>query len=99
MYLGNIVEVMPGDQLASICCHPYSRALLNAVFDTKMDFSKKIEPIKGEPPSPLDVPSGCSFQDRCDQCMQICRERRPELTEIGPGHEVACHRYGEGGRA
>ena len=96
MYLGNIVEVMPGDQLSSLCCHPYSKALLNAVFDTKMDFSRKIEPIKGEPPSPLDVPVGCPFQDRCDQCMPICRERRPLLTEISPGHEVACHRYGEG---
>ena len=82
-----------------MCCHPYSKALLNAVFDTKMDFSRKIEPIKGEPPSPLDVPVGCPFQDRCDQCRQICRERRPVLTEIGPGHEVACHLYGEGGRA
>jgi oligopeptide/dipeptide ABC transporter ATP-binding protein len=45
------------------------------------------------------VPAGCPFQDRCDQCMKLCRERRPALTEVGPGHEVACHRYGEGGRA
>ena len=99
MYLGNIVEVMPGDQLSQVCCHPYSRALLNAVFDTKMDFSKKIEPIKGEPPSPLDVPAGCPFQDRCEHCKDRCRHEKPVLTEIGPGHEVACHLYGKGAEA
>ena len=64
--------------MAQICCHPYSKALLDAVFDTKMDFSKKIEPIKGEPPSPLDVPTGCPFQDRCDKCMEICRKKKPK---------------------
>ena len=96
MYLGNIVEVMPGDQLSEVCCHPYSRALLNAVFDTKMDFSRKIEPIRGEPPSPLDVPAGCPFQDRCEHCQDRCRHEKPALTRIGPGHEVACHRYGKG---
>ena len=71
---------------------------MNAVFDTKMDFSKKIEPIKGEPPSPLNLPVGCPFQDRCEQCSQICREQKPTLREIGPGHEVACHLYGKGER-
>ena len=99
MYLGNIVEVMPGDQLSQVCCHPYSRALLSAVFDTRMDFSKKIEPIKGEPPSPLDLPTGCPFQDRCDFCEDKCRHEKPALTGIGPGHEVACHRFGKGGAA
>ena len=99
MYLGNIVEVMPGENMAEICCHPYSKALLNAVFDTKMDFSRKIEPIKGEPPSPLDVPEGCPFQDRCERCSAICKEKKPVLTQIGPGHEVACHLYGKGAEA
>ncbi|MBR4703633.1 MAG: ABC transporter ATP-binding protein [Oscillospiraceae bacterium] len=96
MYLGNIVEVMPGEGMAKICCHPYSKALLDAVFDTKMDFSKKIEPIKGEPPSPLDVPVGCPFQDRCDHCMAVCKEKKPTLTQLEPGHEVACHLFKKG---
>ena len=99
MYLGNIVEVMPGEGMAEICCHPYSKALLDAVFDVKMDFSKKIEPIKGEAPSPLDVPVGCPFQDRCPHCMAVCREERPSLKELEPGHEVACHLFAKGGRA
>ena len=93
MYLGNIIEVMPGEGLAEKCCHPYSKALLDAVFDTKMDFSKKIEPIKGEPPSPLDLPTGCPFQDRCEHCMARCRAEKPKLREMEPGHEVACFLY------
>ena len=97
MYLGNIVEVMPGEGLADKCAHPYSKALLDAVFDTKMDFSKPIELIKGEAPSPLDVPTGCPFQDRCPQCMEICRKEKPTLKELEPGHEVACHLFTKGG--
>ncbi len=93
MYLGNIVEVMPGENMADICCHPYSKALLDAVFDTKMDFSKKIEPIKGEAPSPLDLPEGCPFHDRCGSCSDICLKTRPKLQKLGNGHEVACHRF------
>ena len=96
MYLGNIVEVMPGEGMADVCCHPYSKALLDAVFDTKMDFSKKIELIKGEAPSPLDVPAGCPFQDRCEHCMEICRQEKPVLTRLAPDHEVACHLFAKG---
>ena len=99
MYLGNIVEIMPGEGMADICCHPYSKALLASIFDTKMDFSRKIQPIKGEPPSPLDVPSGCPFADRCEQCSEICRQERPALTRLSPDHEVACHRFAKGGTA
>ena len=96
MYLGNIVEVMPGEGLAEKCAHPYSKALLDAVFDTKMDFSKPIELIKGEAPSPLDVPVGCPFQDRCPHCMDRCRKEKPALRELEPGHEVACHLFEKG---
>ena len=97
MYLGNIVEIMPGEGMADACCHPYSKALLDAVFDTKMDFSKPIELIKGEPPSPLDVPAGCPFRDRCEHCMEICRQEKPGLQELAPGHQVACHLFGKEG--
>jgi oligopeptide/dipeptide ABC transporter ATP-binding protein len=93
MYLGNIVEVMPGEGLSDVCCHPYSRALLNSVFDTKMDFTKKIENIKGEPPSPLDLPPGCPFSNRCPNCTERCEHEKPKLVELTPGHEVACHRF------
>ena len=62
-----------------------------------VDFSKKIEPIKGEAPSPLDVPVGCPFQDRCPHCMAVCREKSPALRQLEPGHEVACHLFDQGG--
>lgn len=93
MYLGSIVEVLPGEDVEK-ACHPYTRALLRAVFDTKMDFTKKIESIDSEIPSPLDVPPGCPFQTRCEHCMERCRQVRPGLTELKPGHEVACHMFG-----
>ena len=96
MYLGNIVEVMPGDDIAGYAKHPYTRALLGAIFDLNMDFTKKIESIEGEVPSPLDVPPGCPFQDRCDQSQDRCRKERPLLKELEEGHLVACHRYGGG---
>lgn len=93
MYLGSVVEVLPGEDVEK-ACHPYTRTLLHAVFDTKMDFTKKIESIDSEIPSPLDVPPGCPFQTRCEHCMERCRQVRPGLTERKPGHEVACHMFG-----
>lgn len=91
MYLGNIVEVLPGEDIATKSVHPYSKALLGSIFDTNMDFSKKIESIEGDPPSPLDVPEGCPFRDRCPDCGNDCGCVKPELKEIEPGHLVACH--------
>ena len=95
MYLGNIVETMPGADIEK-CKHPYTHALMGAIFDTKMDFTKKIESIEGEPPSPLDVPPGCPFQNRCDHCADICKQEHPQLVEVEPNHSVACHLFGKG---
>ncbi len=93
MYLGNIVEVLPGDQIDKCAKHPYTQALMGAIFDLNMDFSKKIESIESEAPSPLDVPPGCPFQDRCDHCSEKCRKDHPKLIELEPGHQVACHMF------
>jgi len=94
MYLGSIVEILPGEDVER-AQHPYTRALLSAIFDTKMDFSKKIESIDSEIPSPLDVPPGCPFQTRCGHCTDICRRERPHLVTTGTGHDVACHLFSE----
>ncbi len=93
MYLGNIVEVLPAETLNTSARHPYTQALMGAVFDINMDFSKKIESIESEAPSPLDVPVGCPFQDRCEHCMEKCKQEHPVLVELEPGHEVACHLF------
>ena len=92
MYLGNIVEILPGDDVKH-AQHPYSKTLLDAVFDLKMDFNKKIETLDSEVPSPLDVPTGCPFQDRCRHCMEICRKERPSMVDLEPHHHVACHLF------
>ncbi|MCD8125084.1 MAG: ABC transporter ATP-binding protein [Lachnospiraceae bacterium] len=93
MYLGNIVEVLPGERVAAGCVHPYTQAMMGAIFDPKMDFSKPIESIESEAPSPLDVPTGCPFQNRCDCCMEICKKEHPVLRQIEEDHQVACHLY------
>lgn len=78
--------------------HPYTRALMGAVFDINMDFSKPIESIESEAPSPLDLPQGCPFQGRCEHCMDICKKENPHLIEVEDGHSVACHLFKKGGR-
>ena len=94
MYLGNIVEIIPGENVQK-AQHPYTQALLSAIFDTRMDLHKKIESIDSEIPSPLDVPVGCPFQTRCEHCMEICRKESPLLKTIGENHEIACHLFKE----
>ncbi len=93
MYLGNVMEVVPGKQLGIDPCHPYTEALRNALFDLDMDFAKPIETIESEAPSPLDVPPGCPFSGRCSHCSDRCRTEKPVLREIEPDHQIACHLF------
>lgn len=92
MYLGNIVEYIGyGRRISTEGMHPYTKALMKSVFKVDFKPGEKIEPLESEIPSPLDLPKGCPFQSRCGQCMEICRNEKPELKEIVPGHFVACH--------
>lgn len=93
MYLGSLVEVLPAQVLRENAMHPYTKALMGSIFDIGMDFSKPIEPIEGEAPSPLDVPSGCPFRSRCSACTERCAQEKPRLQEVGPEHMVACHLF------
>ena len=97
MYLGSIMEVLPGEKVASGCMHPYTKAMIDAVFDLRMDFDKPIKSIESEAPSPLDLPAGCPFQNRCPRCMEICRREKPALRQIEEDHQIACHLYGQQG--
>lgn len=90
MYLGHIVEVIPGADVAKKSLHPYTQALLGAQFSIHMDPKVKIESIESEAPSPLDVPKGCPFQNRCEHCTEKCKTQKQVLKEVEPGHEVAC---------
>ena len=92
MYLGNIVEYIGyGRRISTESMHPYTKALMKSVFKVDFKPGEKIEPLESEIPSPLDLPKGCPFQSRCGQCMEICRNEKPELKEVVPGHFVACH--------
>ncbi|HWT71332.1 MAG TPA: ABC transporter ATP-binding protein, partial [Oxalicibacterium sp.] len=90
MYLGRIVEAAPAEELFARPQHPYTVALLEAAPTLEV---KKINfhPLRGEMPSPLNVPSGCGFHTRCPHAMPVCAQGLPELKEIAPGHFSACH--------
>ncbi|WP_026674062.1 ABC transporter ATP-binding protein [Alkalihalobacterium bogoriense] len=95
MYLGRIAEIAPKHSLYDKPLHPYTQALISAVPST--DVTKKKEKIKltGELPSPSNPPTGCSFHTRCPHAHDRCHVERPELTDMGDGHFVACHLYTE----
>ena len=94
MYLGNVVEIVPGRQLGvGEICHPYTRALRDSLFSVDMDFSKPIESIESEAPSPLDVPAGCPFRNRCEHCSDKSTTEKPKLRLLEKDHQVACHLY------
>lgn len=93
MYLGNMIEILPRKHLSGEVMHPYTKALKESVFSIDMDFNKPIESIDSEIPSPLDVPPGCPFQNRCDQAVDICKTHKPVLREVEPEHAIACHLF------
>ena len=90
MYLGNLMEKIDGDKLGQ-ARHPYTQALLKAVFSTRQEKNQYIEILPGDIPSPLNIPSGCPFRNRCLHCQELCSAQKPPFKEISPNHFVACH--------
>jgi peptide/nickel transport system ATP-binding protein len=92
MYLGKLCEVASSEDLFASPAHPYTAALMAAIPEPDPDVplgDTKLKP--GDPPSPLDPPSGCRFRTRCPLAEPRCATEVPPLREIAPGREVACH--------
>jgi oligopeptide/dipeptide ABC transporter ATP-binding protein len=91
MYLGKIVETAPRAVLFDRPCHPYTRALLSVIPSAVAARRGSHEVLRGDVPSPISPPPGCTFHPRCGYAEARCRAEKPELR-FGDGHHgVACH--------
>ena len=97
MYLGQIVETGPTDEVVFDPQHPYTASLLSAspVADPELERKRQRIVLHGEPPSPIDPPPACRFHTRCPIARPVCSEQAPPLSEVAPGRQVACHFAGE----
>ncbi|WP_409274656.1 ABC transporter ATP-binding protein [Neobacillus sp. SCS-31] len=96
MYLGKMMELTTSDALFAEPLHPYTQALMSAIPVAKPGAAKRERIVlQGDPPSPVNPPSGCRFRTRCPHAMSICAEMIPDFREVQPEHWVACHLYNE----
>ena len=93
MYLGNMMEYADWKDLYDRPHHPYTQSLLSAVPvpDPDIQATRKRIVLAGDPPSPIDAPSGCCFHTRCPMACEKCSQERPEFREVESGHFCACH--------
>jgi oligopeptide/dipeptide ABC transporter ATP-binding protein len=93
MYLGKVVETAAYNQIYTNPKHPYTQALLSAIPVADPRAKKERMVLKGDVPSPINPPSGCTFHPRCPHRMDICSNETPGLKDTGNHHEVACYLY------
>lgn len=92
MYGGRLMEYGPVEDVFEHRFNPYTRGLIDSTPSLIKDNSR-VKPIGGTPVNIAELPKGCPFGDRCDDCMPICRERMPSETTVGEDHVVMCHKY------
>jgi peptide/nickel transport system ATP-binding protein len=91
MYLGKVVELGPVDDIYETPRHPYTKALLSSRLSMDPKRRRSEPPLAGDPPSPIDPPSGCRFRTRCALAESICGKVEPVLGAQGDDHFAACH--------
>lgn len=91
MYLGRVVETAPTEELYSNPKHPYTVALLASVPIPDPARRKELAVLEGDVPSPVNIPPGCRFRDRCPFATEKCAQVNPPMVEVSPGHWVECH--------
>jgi peptide/nickel transport system ATP-binding protein len=100
MYLGQVVEIGASEALFSAPQHPYTRALLSSIPSMDPDRRTEVPPLAGDPPNPINPPSGCRFHTRCAQAQPVCSQRVPTLvtpqSHAQAVHPVACLMYEAG---
>jgi peptide/nickel transport system ATP-binding protein len=95
MYLGRVVETGPVETIYERPLHPYTRALFASKPTLDPDRRTTVMPLVGDPPNPINPPSGCRFRTRCPIARDVCARVEPPLMQIGERHKVACHFAGE----
>ncbi|MEI7447602.1 MAG: ABC transporter ATP-binding protein [Burkholderiales bacterium] len=90
MYLGQVAELGPGEALFSDPLHPYTRALTASMPTMDPDRRTMEAPLAGDPPNPINPPSGCRFHTRCASAERVCSQRVPTLSSHVTPHAVAC---------
>ena len=90
MYLGQVVEIGDSETLFDAPRHPYTRALLSSIPSMDPDHRTEKPALAGDPPNPINPPSGCRFHTRCEHAQPVCSQRVPTLTGGAAGHPVAC---------
>ena len=91
MYLGRIVEQGPAEAVFRSPAHPYTQALVSAIPSPWRSREVQRIVLRGDPPNPLQRPTGCAFHTRCASTMPVCSQQRPELQAIGDARHAACH--------
>ena len=93
MYLGKIVEEGPPSELFGDPKHPYTKALISAALPAHPKNHREEIVLRGEVPSPINPPTGCTFHPRCPMVMDRCSSEEPEERTVGEGHRTTCHLY------
>jgi peptide/nickel transport system ATP-binding protein/oligopeptide transport system ATP-binding protein len=93
MYLGEIVEIASAEKIFEEPKHPYTKALISSIPIPNPNKRKELKLIKGEVPSAINPPGGCSFHPRCKYAKDICKTKKPSLIELNEEHKVSCYLY------